>query len=135
MDGTYETAGLLEAALDEDAHITPASTILPANQADAKKPKRTKNTPTPLQRRSLNSTTEPTASPLSKSSKVESVVEASEPPTPEQPTPDQTSLTAPPSDEGAESADEYTDEVLSLSLHEDCILTHYSAQETSSTVA
>jgi ribose-phosphate pyrophosphokinase len=110
VDGTYDTAGLLEAALDEDARITPASTIFPTLQPDAKKPKRTRNSSNPLQRRSANSATEPTSSPLSKSSKVEPVAEDSEPPTPEQPTPEQASLTAPPSDEGAESGDEYTDE-------------------------
>jgi len=113
MDGTYETRGLLEAALDVDAHITPVSSVSPKPESDAKKSKsRTRSASNPLQRRSMNGATDTPGSPLVKSTRVSSVVE-----TAETATSIQKELEASKIEDAADEADasgeddEYTDEV------------------------
>ncbi|KAF2017993.1 phosphoribosyl pyrophosphokinase [Aaosphaeria arxii CBS 175.79] len=113
LDGTYETPGLVEAALDADTHITPISTISHAYnpKAEVGKPTlRTRAPSNPLQRRA-NGTGETLGSPLVKSVRVTSVTE------PEVPL-DKIREAAPAEGEAGEAAtddkdyseDEYTDE-------------------------
>lgn len=110
LDGTYETPGLVEAALDADAHITPISSLSYNPRAEIGRPKlRTRATSNPLQRRA-NGATEPIGSPLSKSMRASSIVEPEESleslRASGKPIPDQIK------EQGAEEdADEYTDEV------------------------
>ncbi|KAF2194300.1 phosphoribosyl pyrophosphokinase [Zopfia rhizophila CBS 207.26] len=109
LDGTYETPGLIEVALDADAHITPISSISYNPRAEIGKPKlRMRATSNPLQRRPVNGATEPSlGSPLSKSTRINSITE------PEAPLEPLRASTAPSSDHGgeeSESGDEYTDE-------------------------
>lgn len=113
LDGTYETPGLVEAAMDADANITPISATTGAHnpKAEVGKPKLRANAPSnPLQRRA-NGTTETLSSPLSKSVRVSSITE---PEVPLDTIRQATSAEESERDEehsGDESADEYTDEV------------------------
>ncbi|ORY18613.1 phosphoribosyltransferase-like protein [Clohesyomyces aquaticus] len=105
LDGTYETPGLVEAALDADAHITPMSSPAFNPRPDIAKPKlRARAGSNPLQRRANGETL---SSPLSKSTRINSVTE------PEVPLDDLRVNTAGGSDNDPaeeESGDEYTDE-------------------------
>ncbi|KAF2467332.1 phosphoribosyl pyrophosphokinase, partial [Lindgomyces ingoldianus] len=103
LDGSYDTTGLVEATFDVDAHITPLSSPSYNPRAELGKPKpRAHAGSTPLQRRSVNG--EALSSPLSKSTRINSVTE------PEAPREDLRVSTAG-SDKGEEeSGDEYTDE-------------------------
>jgi ribose-phosphate pyrophosphokinase len=105
LDGTYETPGLIEAALDAEAHVTPISSMSYFPRGETGKPKLQTRLSNPLQRRA-NGTTEASGSPLSKSVRVNSVVETEVTlePLKEVATPGE-------DDEQEESADEYTDEV------------------------
>lgn len=109
LDGTYETPGLIEAALDADAHITPISSLSYNPRAEIGKSKlRTRAASNPLQRRA-NGATEPLSSPLSKSVRASSIVEseASDPArTRNKPEGDHSE-----EQNTDESTDEYTDEV------------------------
>jgi ribose-phosphate pyrophosphokinase len=112
IDGTYETTGLVEAALDADAQITPISSLSYNPRQEIGKPKiRTRAGSNPLQRRA-NGPTESLGSPLSKSMRASSIVE---PEVPLQPLREDSkeNIQEEPEDneEQDESADEYTDEV------------------------
>ncbi|KAF2199422.1 phosphoribosyl pyrophosphokinase [Delitschia confertaspora ATCC 74209] len=108
MDGSYETASTAEAPMDEDvdADVTPITSLTnPKPDVEKEKPKlRARAVSNPLHRRSVNGSTEKTSSPLSKSTRVDSISEA------DAPKPLQRSMTAPNSDQGDEADDEYTDE-------------------------
>lgn len=110
LDGTYETPGLVEAALDADVHIAPISSLSYNPRAELGKPKLRARAPSnPLQRRA-NGPSETLGSPLSKSVRVNSVTE------PEAPLEPLKQASPPNSDhneDGEEQSDveEYTDEV------------------------
>jgi ribose-phosphate pyrophosphokinase len=108
LDGGYDTPGLVEAALESDIHVTPISTLSYNPKAEVGKPPqpRTRAPSNPLQRRA-NGQQENIGSPLSKSVRVNSVIE------PEVPLePLRRSATASSSDreEEEEGGEEYTDE-------------------------
>lgn len=106
LDGTYETPGLIEAALDMDTQITPISSVSYNPRQELGKPKLRARAPSvPLQRRA-NGTSETLGSPLSKSVRVNSVTE---PEVPLEPLKETLSPGSNPDQD--ESADEYTDEV------------------------
>jgi ribose-phosphate pyrophosphokinase len=104
LDGTYDTPGLIEAALDADVHITPISSISYNPRNELGKPKLQTRLSNPLQRRA-NGATE--SSPLVKSVRVNSVVEAE---APLEPVREVTSPGGDPEHEGS-VIEEYTDEV------------------------
>jgi ribose-phosphate pyrophosphokinase len=103
MEGPYETPAVIAAALDTDANITPISTLSYNTRSDVGK--------SSLRTRRTNGTAETLASPLSKSVRVNSVVE---PEVPLQPLRETSAPTDENEGDDEESADEYTDEVESL---------------------
>ncbi|KAF2258695.1 phosphoribosyl pyrophosphokinase [Lojkania enalia] len=106
LDGTYETRGLVEAALDADVHITPINSPSLNPRTDIGKPRlRSRAQSNPLSRRANG---ESQASPLSKSMRASSIVEVEKPETTVEPRKENTE----PGDdrEESESADEYNDE-------------------------
>ncbi|KAF2639712.1 phosphoribosyl pyrophosphokinase [Massarina eburnea CBS 473.64] len=114
LDGAYdETPAALEAALDADAVVTPASSLSYNPRAEIGKPKmRTRATSNPLQRRA-NGGLEAHSSPLQKSMRASSIVESEESAGTirESSNPDNEPIEEQPAEETAEeSADEYTDE-------------------------
>ncbi|KAJ4289202.1 ribose-phosphate pyrophosphokinase 1 [Kalmusia sp. IMI 367209] len=109
LDGTYETPGLVEAALDADASIAPTTSLSYNPAADIGKPKLRARAPSnPLQRR-VNGTSETLQSPLSKSMRAASIVSTREDEDIPKPgkQPDDGQDEDPSVDE---EADEYTDE-------------------------
>ncbi|KAH7359776.1 phosphoribosyltransferase-like protein [Pyrenochaeta sp. MPI-SDFR-AT-0127] len=76
LDGSYETPALAEAALDEEAEITPISKITVEQKGETGKSKpRTRAPSIPLQRRANGHLSEPVGSPLSKSMRASSIIE------------------------------------------------------------
>lgn len=112
MDGTYETSGLVETALDVDAHIVPLDPPISIPSAETSKPRlRTRATSNPHTRRLVNGYSDGPSSPLAKSTRASSITD-SPPSIAEQPEPG-ISAAAPNSDPGDNpdaSGDEYTDE-------------------------
>lgn len=121
LDGTYETPGLIEAALDADARITPVSHMTSNPRGETGKPKaHTRHPSNPLQRRT-NGTADSLGSPLSKSVRVNSVTEAEVPLETLKEEPQSGDATPSEETEQDESGEEYTDEVLSVNIfHESC---------------
>lgn len=76
LDGTYDTPGLIEAALDADAHIASIGSISYNPRNETGKPKLQTRLSNPIQRRA-NGASE--SSPLVKSVRVNSVVETESP--------------------------------------------------------
>lgn len=118
LDGTYETSGLVEAALDADANITSANNATPRQDKvpDPSKPPnpRTRAPSNPMRR--ANGTSESLGSlgsPLSKSVRAESIVEPGVPLEPIRAEAETVAdeAQADNEDDGEESGDEYTDEV------------------------
>lgn len=106
LDGTYETPGLIEAALDTDAHITPISSLSYNRKSEMGKPKiknRLTSSNNPLQRRANNGA-EASKSPLQKSVRVNSVPEIES-----STTEALRRITSP--EDNDEAVEEYTDEV------------------------
>lgn len=76
LDGSYETPALVQAALEDDAEMTPISKITLDQKAEPSKPKpRTRAPSIPLQRRANGHLAEPVGSPLSKSMRASSIIE------------------------------------------------------------
>lgn len=106
LDGTYETPGLVDEALDVDANITPITNATYNQNSDRSRPKLRAGAPHSLQRRANG---ELQSSPLSKSTRVNSVTEPEAPP--EHVKSEKEGANE---DEGADDEDEeeqYTDEV------------------------
>ncbi|KAF2122374.1 phosphoribosyltransferase-like protein [Lophiotrema nucula] len=103
IDGTYDTSGLVEAALDVDAHIMPISSLSYNPRAELGKPKLRSRAPSnPLSRRANG---ESLGSPLSKSMRASSIVD------PEVSLdPLKTNFREDGNEADNDSADEYTDE-------------------------
>ena len=128
IDGSYETSGLVESALDvdADAHIIPIGSLSYNPRAELGKPKLRSRAPSnPLSRRANG---ESLGSPLSKSMRASSIVE-----TEVSLEPLKTSFKEDGNDGDDESADEYTDEVSKRNHEPKYVADVLSAQETSST--
>jgi ribose-phosphate pyrophosphokinase len=111
MDGTYTTPGLVEAALDAEQNITPIDPISSNVPADAGKSRvRTRATSGPHARRVFNGSMEIPSSPLSKSTRIDSISNSPPLVTP-QPEKINTSTSEPDDESAGDTGDEYTDEV------------------------
>jgi ribose-phosphate pyrophosphokinase len=116
LDGTYETQGVVETALDADASITPISNLTLNTKVDADKTKASPRAPSnPIHRRT-NGALEPLSSPLSKSMRASSIAEPEEPLELLRESQKAKEKKSGDECEDAQSADEYTDEVCDFSI-------------------
>ncbi|KAF2816824.1 phosphoribosyl pyrophosphokinase [Mytilinidion resinicola] len=111
LDGTYETPGLSEAALDAEAHMPPLEPSASNSSADVAKARaRTRATSGSHARRLVNGSLEIPSSPLSKSTRINSISNESPPLMAMQPDKTNASTSEPDEDVGVDTGDEYTDE-------------------------